>query len=182
MTIRNDDSPTIEMYNIEDFNNRTDIRTFLLDQMASENPRMKYRYFVESLNDNSRIYFERPGRLNKGCDFVIYVENKYLWQNGNDRPPDHNFVLNDLRLKHDLLNEGEWTSLTTAIESIYNCQTYDTANQNIIDLNEVGGHSYELLLKLIRWFFIEQDITYWSGEGRRMFFNAIHEINTLNND
>jgi len=176
MTIRNDESHAIEMFNIENFNNRTDIRTFLLDQMASENPQIKYRYFIERLKDNSRIYLERPGRLNKGCDFVIYIENHYLWQNGNDRPPDHDFVLNNLRLKHNLLNDNEWNSLNTAIGDIYNCQSYANANQHISELREVDGHSYELLLKLVRWFFIEQDITYWSGSGREMFFNAINEI------
>ena len=27
-----------------------------------------------------------------------------------------------------------------------------------------------------RWFFIEQDITYWSGQGRLMFYNAIQNV------
>lgn len=55
MTIRNDHSHTIEMYNIDDLDNRTDIHAFLLDQMACENPQMKYSYFVEKLVDNSNI-------------------------------------------------------------------------------------------------------------------------------
>jgi hypothetical protein len=46
------------------------------------------------VTDGNRIYLERPGRLNEGCDFVVYIENIYLWNNGNDRPPSHMFILN----------------------------------------------------------------------------------------
>ena len=37
--------------------------------------------------------------LNKGCDFVVYVEDLILWKNGNDRPPKHDDVLDDLHQK-----------------------------------------------------------------------------------
>ena len=38
------------------------------------------------------------------------------------------------------------------------------------------GWDYEVLLKLLRWLFIEQDVTYWSGNGREMLYSAILSI------
>lgn len=176
MAIRDDNSININLYNIENYTTRDAVRTFLLQQWTLENSGNKYRYFVETLTDGSHIYLERHGRLNKGCDFVIYAENKYLWNNGNDRAPNHNFVLNDLRNKKQLLNRGQWQDLLNGIKVIYNCGTYQFALQQLSHLPAINGHSYELLLKLIRWFFNEQDVTYWSGQGRFMFYSAIRGI------
>lgn len=176
MAIRNDNSININLYNIETYTTRDTVRTFLLQQWAQEIVGNKYRYFVDILVDGSHIYLERPGRLNKGCDFVIYAENKYLWNNGNDRPPNHDFVLNDLRNKRQQLNQSQWQNLLNAINVIFNCDTYNAAFQQMGQLPVVNGHSYELLLKLIRWFFNEQDVTYWSGQGRARFYNAIQNI------
>ncbi len=96
MAIRQDNSTAITLPSVEQFNNKTAIRDFLLRQWISESPQTKYRYFVEVLNSVQRIYLERPGRLNKGCDFVIYAENSYQWKNGNDRPPNHDLFLTTL--------------------------------------------------------------------------------------
>jgi hypothetical protein len=93
MAVRQDSSITLP--SIEQFNNKKDIRGFLLQQWIAESPHAKYRYFVETLQTGTKIYLERPDRLNKGCDFVIFGENAYLWNNGNDRPPDHGFIIND---------------------------------------------------------------------------------------
>ena len=175
MAIRQDNSIAITLPSIEQFNNKTAIRDFLLRQWISENPQTKYRYFVETLNDGLRIYLERPGRLNKGCDFVIYAENSYQWNNGNDRPPDHGFILNDLTQKKNILSQQQWDNFLLAVTEIYNSNPFANTTQFIIGL-PIVGHDYELLLKLIRWFFVEQDITYWSGQGREMFFEAINDL------
>lgn len=176
MTIRQDTSIQIALDNIEHFNNKADIRSYLLNQWIIEAPETKYRYFVETLANGNRIYLERPGRLNKGCDFVIYIENTYQWQNGNDRPPDHDFILNDLTAKKQLLSQDDWNSFLNAVNYIYNCDTYQNASALIQNLPNLNGHSYELILKTIRWFLIEQDITYWSGQGRNMFYDTIRNI------
>ncbi len=177
MAIKQESRTQITLNSIDVFNNRTDIREHILNQWISENPNTKYRYFVENLSDGNRIYLHRPAGLNKGCDFVIYVENILLWKNGNDKPPKHDFVLDDLRDKKNLLPQTDWNVILSAIEQIYRCNTFQNSYsllQNVQNIN--NGHSYELLLKVIRWFFIEQDVTYWSGQGRDMFYNAILNI------
>ena len=172
MTIRHDQSISIVINNIDQINNKTTIRNFLLNQWITEAPNTKYRYFVETLANGNRIYLERPGRLNKGCDFVIYIENHIIHNNGNDKPPPHNFVLDDLTIKKQAFTANEWQLLIASITNILNCQPYTVAAQNLHNL-PVVGESYEIILKTLRWLFIEQDITYWSGQGRQMLFNVI---------
>lgn len=172
MTIRTDESIQVVIDNIDQFNSKTILRNFLLNQWIIETPNTKYRYFVETLISGNRIYLERPGRLNKGCDFVIYIENHILFNNGNDKPPPHNFILNDLANKKCTLSASEWQILITSITTIFNCEPYNTASQIVQNLRTTG-ESYEVILKTLRWLFIEQDITYWSGQGRNMLYNRI---------
>jgi len=175
MTIRPDNSTPIILDNIEQFNNRSDIRDFLLNQWMLEAPSTKYRYFAETLVNGDRIYLESTGRLNKGCDFVIFIENHILFNNGNDKPPKHDFVLDDLAIKKQTLSAIEYQSFLQSITEIYNCSTINTALTHVQN-HPLNGESYELILKILRWLFIEQDITYWAKSGRQMLFDAIQEV------
>ena len=175
MAIRQDKSIPITLQGMDDFLDRVDIRNYLLMQWINEKPSSKYRYFVETLVNGDRIYLERPGRLNKGCDFVIYIENRLVYGNGNDRPPKHEFLLEDIENKKMHLNLQDYKEFLNAIEAIYNCKSYSISALCTKNL-PVIGESYELILKTLRWFFIEQDITYWLNSGRQMLFNVIKNI------
>jgi hypothetical protein len=35
---------------------------------------------------------------------------------------------------------------------------------------------FEMLLKILKWLFIEQDITYWNYDGRQMLKMAIEQV------
>ena len=39
-----------------------------------------------------------------------------------------------------------------------------------------SGYSPELILKLVKWLFIEQDIRDWNTSGRAMLMNGINDI------
>ena len=173
--IRVDGSLPINLNPIEMYSTQSAIRSYLLNMWSREQISTKYRYFVETMINGDRIYLERPGRLNKGCDFVIYIENDYLYNNGNDKPPPHDYIFEDLQLKKQSLTHLEWQTLIQAINVIFQCGLYADTLQYTSTLPNVGK-SYELLLKLVRWFFIEQDITYWSGKGREMLYNGILSV------
>lgn len=177
MAIRQDNSIECTIINekIDTLNNKKDLRDFILKQWILETPNSKYRYFVEQLTNEKRIYLERPGRLNKGCDFVIYIENHIQYNNGNDKPPPHNFIIDDLKIKKQYLKDTEWDSLIRSIESLYNCEKYQTSIAYCNKL-PIFGETYEVILKTLRWLFIEQDITYWSGQGREMLYSTILKI------
>ena len=170
MTIRPDNSIDVVLNNIELFNSKAAIRNFLLNQWINETVFTKYRYFVETLAGGNKIYLKRPCRLNKGCDFVIYLESIHRWQNGDDRPPDHNSILNDLAIKRKELSQNEWQIFLDVVTDIHEYRTCQIALDKTNQLPICQGYSYEILLKTIHWFFTEQDITYWSGQGRSMFF------------
>lgn len=175
MTIRPDNSIPITLANLDQFSNKTEIREYLLNQWIIETPTTKYRYFVETLSNGNRIYLERPGRLNKGCDFVIFIENHILFNNGNDKPPKHDFILDDLRVKKQSLSNQEYQNLILSITDVFNCVSVNNALSRLQN-QQLTGESYELVLKVSKWFFIEQDITYWAKSGRQMLFDAIIAI------
>jgi hypothetical protein len=174
MTIRNDESIE-KTISIEQFHTREEVRRFLLELFIGEDCKTKLRYYVEIVEEN-RIYIERPGRLNKGCDFVIYVENLITWNNGNDKPPKHDDLFEDLEKKQNELTKEEFECLKSAIKDIYELKSYSEAIAHTINLPVSIGWSYELILKLIRWFFVEQDITYWARSGREMLFEGINDL------
>ncbi|MGV8018575.1 MAG: hypothetical protein AB2L26_10415 [Ignavibacteria bacterium] len=174
MSIRPNGSSVITLPSVETYNNRKDIRDFILSKWMSETPGTKYRYFVENIGP-IRIYLERPASLNKGCDFKIFAENVILFKNGNDKPPSHDYIITDLANKKTHLSATQWADFMDAIKVIYDCGTYSDAQLHINALPAIGL-SYELILKIVRWFFIEQDISYWSGTGRDMFYTAIQNV------
>lgn len=173
MAIRQD-SATILNLNIGSFTDKAAIRNYLLQQWIIETPHTKYRYFVETLANGSRIYLERPGRLNKGCDFVIYAENLFLHGNGNDKPPAFKDLLEDFANHKSLLTDPQKQSLLSAIQTIHDVGSYQTAIQQVSGITATGL-TFETILKLLRWFFAEQDLTYWSGTGRAMLLQAIKD-------
>lgn len=174
MTIRRE-SRQEKTLDVDNIHSREELRKFILMTYVSEDCNTKLRYYVETLGNGKRIYIERPAQLNKGCDFVVFVEDLILYKNGNDKPPKHDDVLNDLRAKKGTLTIVQYEQLKCAIESIYNLEQYNNTIQYTQTLPTVGW-DYEVLLKLLRWLFIEQDVTYWSGNGREMLYSAILSI------
>ena len=99
-----------------------------------------------------------------------------MYKNGNDKCPSHNDVFEDLKLKKEQLTEQQYSILISAVIDIYEVRPYRVAESKIRLLPIPNGWSYETLLKLLRWLFIEQDITYWAQTGREMLMNGIKEI------
>lgn len=159
--------------------NRESIRKQVVTMFLKEEPgtgkgenSSKYRYDVEILNDGSKIYLRRPAPLNKGFDFEIHVENIKFRDRGRVHMPSHSDIVEDLKIKkeHDM---GEYCKVSKIINKIYNCE-------NILDLEYLDiifnvGFPIEVILKSIKWLFIEQDITYWNWSGRNMLFNKLKE-------
>ena len=176
MTIKVSGAKESSLKSIDDFSNRADVRKYMLYLYATEDCKTKVRYYVETLANGKRIYLERPTFLNKGCDFQIYVEDLIVYQNGNDKCPSHNDVFEDLKVKKKQLTVKQYSTLISAITDIYEVKKYTVAESKIKLLPKPKGWSYETLLKLLRWLFIEQDITYWAQTGREMLMSGIIKI------
>ncbi len=127
-----------------------------------------YKYFVETLKPGQRIYLLRPTFLNKGIDFQVWVEKM---QENKDRRPSHYDIFQDLKLKKKE-NPELFTQLLFVIDEIWNCKDPEYAlNKHKFDFEQ--GFSCEFILKVLKWLFIEQDITYWNYDGRTMLRQAI---------
>lgn len=161
---------------VDNFEIPADVRSFLLAEWAKESAGEKYRYFVEVLEDGKRIYLERPGRLNKGCDFVIFVEDLFLYKKGYDKPPSYKDLFADLRRKKQRLSSESRRSLYDALESVHGMTFHETPFACKREINALAPMNLEQILLLCKWFFIEQDMTYWSGKGRDMLWGGIQSI------
>jgi len=133
-----------------------------------------YKYYVESLKNGKRVYLQRPAHLNKGMDFQVCVEGLLKYNNGHDKPPSHSDILKDLEIKksQDLI---KFEQLKKLIHQVWNCEEpNEVLNTN--NLSFTLGLSVEEILKILKWLFIEQDITYWSYDGRDMLKREIDKI------
>lgn len=61
------------------------------------------------------------------------------------------------------------------MEKVYLCQDIDSCSYEFIDFSD--GFSVDMILKVLKWLFIEQDIRYWNYSGRDMLWKGICSIN-----
>lgn len=154
----------------------------------------KYIYKFEDIvvkNDVYNLMIKRPASLHWGFDFVIYLNknNEYydfcninnLNQNGKKRkknsPPGMSDIIILLNQKKNN-NEEEFKKVLELIEKIYQCKKVDIHYEcqyiNFKDKCE-NDLPIEVILKLTKWLFIEQDIRYWNYSGRKSFYEYIKE-------
>lgn len=156
---------------------RAEVRRQLVRRWLRELPgtgelKHTYRYDVEQLRDRSRIYLTRPTRLNKGMDFVIYCENFTKWKKGTSRPPSHGDLFGEIQ---SICGRSHRHSLEVrrALGRIWNCEDPDKVAASLRLLRD--DVQAERALKLGRWMFIEQDLTYWTESGRWMLRGGIED-------
>lgn len=154
---------------------RNEVRERVITEFLKEAPgtgngenQSKYLYFVETLKDGNRIYLERPANLHNGFDFLINVENiNFSTTNRVKYNPSHDNIFNDLKIKKAESPE-KYKKLYKLIENVYSCKEIEDTN-----LQFSSGYSVDLILKVAKWFFIEQDIRYWNYSGRAMFMSGV---------
>ncbi|MBS3145188.1 DNA adenine methylase [Candidatus Woesearchaeota archaeon] len=130
----------------------------------------RYKYYVENLKDGRRIFLLRPTFLNKGIDFQVWVEKM---DGVEDKRPSHKDVFREIEIKKKE-NPKDFAILMKAIDEVWNCSEPD----DVLKTRKMifkEGFQVEMLLKILKWLFIEQDITYWNYDGRGMLKLAIEE-------
>jgi hypothetical protein len=157
---------------------RNDVRMRVVDFFSKEEPgkgkaalASKYNYYVETLGSGNHVILTRPAFLHNGFDFIVRVEN-INFNRGVGRyrdNPSHSDIQEDLLGKRQE-NLALYTNLFEIIDEVYQC--HEINDNWFSDLNFSCGYSSEMILKVIKWLFIEQDIRYWNYSGRDMFMNA----------
>lgn len=134
----------------------------------------KYKYFVETLTNGERIYLRRPAALHYGFDFIVFLENHDFSSGKRKRRyPSHKDILTDLENKIKE-NPEEAQRLLEKIREIYDCK--ELTEEEYREEPFKNGLSCELILKVLKWLFIEQDIRYWLKTGREMLMESILNI------
>lgn len=165
---------------VKDYGSRQELRKSVVQKFLEEEPgrgtgrlTSHYRYYVEKLGDGRRIFLTRPAWLKFGFDFVIRVEET-TFINGRDNP-SHEDLLKDLQRKRNK-EPQMYTKLLVALNQVFDCEDPAYVLLGSTDLDFTTGHSPELILKLCKWLWIEQDIRYWNYSGRFKLIQAIENI------
>ena len=132
----------------------------------------RYTYYVETLADGKRIYLRRPAFLHNGFDFAVCVENMNFStppEHKRNRPA-HKDIVADLEAKRQK-DLALYRELYRLMEQVFLCK--DVPDEEMLSLPAWVGYTPDLLLKTLKWLFIEQDIRYWNYSGREMLWSAI---------
>lgn len=150
------------------------VREFLNEESGTGNKELtsKYIYTVETLANGQRLVLTRPAYLNKVFDFVIRVEGVNFGE-GKGRRRDNPTLMDivqDLETKREA-NSTLYKQLFESIQQTFEC--HNVSPETYSNMNFQVGYPVELILKVIKWFFIEQDITYWNFSGRSMLMSKV---------
>ena len=180
---------------------REDIRSELVNIFLKEIPgtgtmesTSKYDYLVEKILLGAGIHniiLKRPAYLNKGFDFIVTYSDfnfnsgkKYFrdykgvqkeYNLPKTSAPSHPHIIYDLKNKKKE-NESDYSLLNELINRIYRCEIIKETDYSSLNGKFTSGIPPEVILKLIKWLFIEQDITYWNFSGRAMLYESIKII------
>lgn len=134
----------------------------------------RYKYIVEQFSDERKLYLIRPARYKMGFDFQIWMEN---WNKKNvNKMPSYKDIIQDLKSK-EVENEHYFNIFLMGVNKIFICEDDDRI-LNWLTKNNIkfsSGENIDVLLKVIKWMFIEQDIRYWNFSGRVKLKNLIDE-------
>jgi len=157
---------------------RMELRKIVINKFLQEKPgrgrgtySSTYRYNVEKLSDGRKIYLTRPAPLREGFDFIIHVENR-IFASSKDNP-SFDDIFDDL-IKKKMEDFNKFKKLYYLLLRIYRCEEPDDVIKNV-DFEFNNGLTIEEILKIVKWFFIEQDIRYWNYSGREMFKTNVIE-------
>lgn len=159
---------------------RAAARRAVAEKWLTEDPYTKYRYNVERCADGNLVYLLRPTWLNKGFDFMVNVEgfrSRTRTPKGPSKEmPSHQDVIHDLSQK--VVAKPEHARLWfAAVCAIYDCEEPGAiiARYTEIGSEHWSGLAPDELLYIVKWLFIEQDVTYWARTGRDMLMAAMEK-------
>jgi len=136
---------------------------------------VKFRYPVENLSTGKELFIFRPGGLNKwNFDFKVEVLEEFGLGRGT-----HDEIKQDFQNKKQE-NPQKFNNLLEVLTALYNCSENDVDQlmRNYTDLQKSfqTGAKVDILLKMVKWMFIMEDIVYWNYKGRTMLYDTIMEV------
>ena len=137
---------------------------------------IEFRYPVEDLSTGGKLYIHRPG-VKWNFDFKVEIPVNCGLEEG--RQDQIALILRKTKRK----NEQEFNKFWEIISHLYHCSNNnvdDLLQQNPISLNNPIP---DVLLKVIKWLFIMEDIIYWHYEGRAFLYNFfVYVVNEVDDN
>lgn len=153
------------------------VNTFIESECERKGKGVVFKYQVESLPGRQPLFISRPGHK-KNFDFKVDVTEEMELGEGT-----HSQMASDLKEK-GRENPAAFQHLLNALRLIYKCE------ENNVDkvLKALPKHSrtfksgatLEVMLKVIKWLFIMEDIVYWDVEGRAFLYNYLVYVSSEN--
>jgi len=146
------------------------VDTFIKTEYQEKGKGVEFWYPVENLPNNKRLFIVRPGHK-KNFDFKVEVTEEMRLEEGS-----HKQIALDLRTKEQE-DQQKFKELLQAIGEIYHCSENDI--NRLLEIYPSikkpfqTGADIEVLLKVIKWLFIMEDIVYWDNEGRAFLYNFL---------
>jgi hypothetical protein len=148
------------------------VNTLIDSEHLKKGRGVRFRYPVEDLSDG-QLFIVRPGRK-KDFDFKVEVTPNMRLGTGS-----HAEIVQDLRIKKRE-NPKRFEDLRRAIDTLHSCSEndVDVIMKQYPDLKSAfkTGASVDVLLKVIKWMFIMEDIYYWDYLGRDMLHSGLSSI------
>jgi hypothetical protein len=144
------------------------VNTFIDTEHNQKGKGIIFKYPVENLPNGQQLFIVRPGHK-KNFDFKVEVTPNLGLGSGS-----HVEIANDLKIKRQE-NPQKFEELFDAIIQIYDCSENDV-NKLLLNYPNLNnsfqtGARVEIILKVVKWLFIMEDIIYWDTEGRAFLFN-----------
>ena len=143
------------------------VTTFIKSEYLRKGKGVVFRYPVEKLS-RDQLFIARPGHK-KNFDFKVDVVADFGIGEGS-----HIEIAQDLR-KKEQENPQRFEDLLNIIAQIYHCSENDV-DKALAECPKLArlfktGAKIEVILKVIKWLFIMEDIVYWDNEGRAFLYN-----------
>jgi len=158
------------------------VNIFINTEYQQRGKGVQFWYPVEQLPsniqlspENTQLFILRPGGLRKwNFDFKVNVTLELGLGKGS-----HEEMASDLRNKKQE-NLQKFNDLLQALTIIYDCSENDVdqilGKYSDLQISFQTGAKVEVLLKVLKWMFIMEDIVYWNYEGRTKLYNYLKEV------
>ncbi len=126
---------------------------------------IEFRYPVEDLSIGKKLHIHRPG-VKWNFDFKVEIPPNCGLEEG--RHDQIALLLRNIRNS----NEAVFNQLWNIIYNLYHCKNNNVdAMINKTSIPSINNIAPDVLLKVIKWLFIMEDIIYWHYEGRAFLYN-----------
>ena len=155
------------------------VTKFIKTEYSQKGKGITFRYPVEHLPTNKDLCIVRPGHK-KNFDFKVEITDEMILEEGK-----HHQIALDLRRKRQD-NERKFGDFFLAVEKVYHCLENDVdellAKSPSLRKRFQSGAEVEVLLKVLKWLFIMEDIVYWDVEGRAFLYNYLLYVANENDE